>query len=115
MQLATKANRRSGRPVWFYVPLMLGLAFVRPPVLLHAAPNLTAVPDAARADELAAVRKLIKEKADVNRAANDGSTALLWAAYHCNQEMTRRCLQRAPRSTGEPLRHNSAAASEPQR
>jgi ankyrin repeat protein len=50
------------------------------------------VADAARADDLPAVRKLVKEHADVNAAANDGSTALLWAAYHSNAEMTKALL-----------------------
>ena len=55
-------------------------------------PTLAAVADAARADDLPAVRKLIKEHADVNAPANDGSTALLWAAYHSNVEMTKALL-----------------------
>ena len=50
------------------------------------------VSDAARADDLTAVRKLIKEHADVNTAANDGSSALLWAAYRSNAEMTKTLL-----------------------
>jgi ankyrin repeat protein len=45
--------------------------------------------DAARADDLAAVRKLIQEQADVNGLASDGSTALLWAAYHSDAAMTK--------------------------
>jgi ankyrin repeat protein len=48
--------------------------------------------DAARADDLAAVRKLIKEHVDVNIPANDGSSALLWAAYHSDVEMTKALL-----------------------
>jgi ankyrin repeat protein len=48
--------------------------------------------DAARADNLPAVLKLIKERADVNALASDGSTALLWAAYHSNAEMTKALL-----------------------
>ncbi len=47
-------------------------------------PAFPAVSDAARTDDLAAVRKLIKEHADVNIPAADGSSALLWAAYHSN-------------------------------
>jgi ankyrin repeat protein len=50
---------------------------------------MPAVADAAKADDLPAVRKLIKEHGDVNAAANDGSSALLWAAYHTNAEMTK--------------------------
>jgi ankyrin repeat protein len=61
-------------------------------LVLHAAPNVAAVADAARADDLSAVRKLIKERADVNTPANDGSTALLWAAFRSDVEMTKALL-----------------------
>jgi len=71
---------------------MLGFVLVRPDARLQAAPNVAAVADAARADDLPAVRKLIKEHADVKAAANDGSTALLWAAYHSNAELTKELL-----------------------
>jgi ankyrin repeat protein len=71
---------------------MLGFVLVRPNVPLHAASNIAAVADAAKADDLPAVRKLIKEHADVNTPANDGSSALLWAAYHSNAEMTKALL-----------------------
>ena len=71
---------------------MLGFVLVRPNALLQAASNVAAVADAARADDLPAVRKLIKEHADVNAPANDGSSALLWAAYHSNVEMTKALL-----------------------
>jgi ankyrin repeat protein len=71
---------------------MLGLVLVRPNVLLQAAPNVAAVADAARADDLSEVRKLIKEHGDVNTAANDGSSALLWAAFHSDVEMTKSLL-----------------------
>jgi ankyrin repeat protein len=71
---------------------MLGFVLVRPNAFLQAASNVTAVADAARADDLPAVRKLIKEHGDVSVAANDGSTALLWAAYHSDAEMTKALL-----------------------
>ncbi len=59
---------------------MLGFVMMRPGVLLEAASNPTAaVADAARANDLPAVHKLIRDHADVNTPANDGSTALLWA------------------------------------
>jgi ankyrin repeat protein len=84
MQPARNASARRLRHMWC-VPLMFVSA-------LHAAPNLAAVTDAARADDLASIRKLIKERADVNATANDGATALLWAAYHSNFEMTKELL-----------------------
>jgi ankyrin repeat protein len=73
------------------LPLMLGLVLMRPSVSLQAASvsNVAAVVDAAKADDLPAVLELIKAHADVNTLANDGSTALLWAAYRSNDEMTK--------------------------
>jgi ankyrin repeat protein len=71
---------------------VLGFGPVAPNALLHAASNAAPVAEAAKADDLAAVRKLIKEHADVNAGANDGSSALLWAAYRSNAEMTKTLL-----------------------
>jgi ankyrin repeat protein len=71
---------------------MLGFGFMQPNALLHAASNVAVVTEAARTDDLPAVHKLIKEHADVNAPANDGSTALLWAAFHSNAEMTKELL-----------------------
>ena len=92
MQSARRASARPVRHLWWCLPLMLGFVLVRPNVLLQAASNITAVADAARADDLPAVRKLIKEHADVNAPANDGSSALLWAAFHSDAEMTKALL-----------------------
>jgi hypothetical protein len=92
MQLARRANARPARRVWWCLPLILGFVLVQPNVLLHAASNIAVVADAAKADNLPAVRQLIKEHADVNGPANDGSTALLWAAYHSNAEMAKALL-----------------------
>jgi ankyrin repeat protein len=77
-----------------HVSLALTLALIstQPHALLRAASNATAIIDAARADELPAVRKLIKDHGDVNALANDGSSALLWAAYHSNVEMAKALL-----------------------
>jgi ankyrin repeat protein len=65
---------------------------MQPNFPLRAASNMTVVADAAKADDLSEVRKLVKERADVNTVANDGSTALLWAAYHSDVEMTKALL-----------------------
>ena len=92
MQLAGTSSVRPARHVWMCMPLMLGLVIVQPSAVLHAASNIAAVADAARADDLAAVRKLVKEHGDVNGTANDGSSALLWAAYHSDVEMTKALL-----------------------
>jgi ankyrin repeat protein len=85
------------RHVWQYLPLIFGLlafglAFAPPNTRLHAASNVAPVVEAARADNLPAVRNLIKEHVDVNAPANDGSSALLWAAYHSDAEMTKALL-----------------------
>jgi ankyrin repeat protein len=45
--------------------------------------------DAAMRGDKAAVRALLKEKADVNIAQGDGSTALHWAAYHDDLELAK--------------------------
>jgi ankyrin repeat protein len=92
MQSMRRASARPVRNPWWCLLLLLGFVLVRPHALLPAALNTTAVADAGRADDLPAVRKLIKERADVNAAANDGSTALLWAAYHSNAEMAKALL-----------------------
>ncbi len=88
MRLVTKSN---ASPVWHLVwclPLILGSGFGLN-ALLQAAPRVASVADAAKADDLAAVRNLIKDHADVNAVANDGSTALLWAAYRGDVDMTK--------------------------
>jgi uncharacterized protein len=92
MQSARRSTARPVRHVWWGVLLTLGFVLTRPNVPLRAASNTAAVADAAKADDLPAVRKLIKDHAEVNAPANDGSTALLWAAYHSNPEMTKALL-----------------------
>jgi ankyrin repeat protein len=92
MGSAEKASVKSSRFMGWCLPLMLGFVLVRPDALLQAAYNLAVVADAAKTDDLPAVHKLIKEHADVNAPANDGSTGLLWAAYHSNVEMTKELL-----------------------
>jgi uncharacterized protein len=72
--------------------LVLGFATVQRSGILQAAPNIAAVADAAKTDDLPEVRKLIKEHADVNAPATDGSSALLWAAFHSDAEMTKALL-----------------------
>src|SRR5579872_3838535 len=48
----------------------------------------TDVADAAMHGDKAAVRKLIAEHANVNAPQTDGATALHWAAYLSDKEMT---------------------------
>ena len=42
---------------------------------------------AAKRNDVAAVRALLKQRADVNATEGDGATALHWAAYHGNVEI----------------------------
>ena len=92
MEAQKSANARPVQRIWLRLPLLLALVLLRPDASLQAALNAAVVADAARADDLPAVHKLIKEHADVNTPANDGATALLWAAYHSNAEMTKELL-----------------------
>ena len=52
----------------------------------------SALVQAARRDDLAAVRALIAKRESVNEPSKDGSTPLLWAAYHSDVAMTRTLL-----------------------
>lgn len=92
MQSLRRTSARLVQRMWWCVPLMLGLVLAHPDTILRAATNATAVVDAARTDNLTAVRKLIAERADVNAPTNDGSSALLWAAFHSNEPMTKALL-----------------------
>src|SRR5579862_6070915 len=92
MESLRKAVAGPDRQMWLRLPLMLGLVWAGTHAPLHAASVVTAVVDAAKGDNLPAVRKLIKEHADVNAPANDGSSALLWAAFHSNVEMAKELL-----------------------
>jgi uncharacterized protein len=55
-------------------------------------PNDTRVADAAMKGDLAAVRALLKQGADVNAPQGDGMTALHWAAHKDHQEMVQTLL-----------------------
>jgi len=92
MNSEKRASAKSVRYIGWCLAFMLGFLLLRPHAMLQAASNMAVVADAAKADELPAVRKLIKERSDVNAAANDGSSALLWAAYHSDVEMTKALL-----------------------
>jgi len=92
MNSAKRASAKSARYIGWCLALLLGFVLARPHALLQAASNIAVVADAARTDDLPAVRKLIKEHADVNAPANDGSSALLWAAFHSDAEMTKALL-----------------------
>src|SRR4051794_16571544 len=79
-------NRRVSR---WQIGLPVVLALV-PWAVVHAAdPSIVA---AAQQDDLAAVRTLIARHVNVNQPAGDGSTALLWAVYNSNIDMTRALL-----------------------
>jgi ankyrin repeat protein len=54
--------------------------------------------DAARTQDAAAVRGLLKQKSDVNGRSSDGSTALLWAAHWSDVEMAELLLDAGARA-----------------
>jgi uncharacterized protein len=103
MDSAKRASSKSAQYIGWCLPLLFGFVLVRPDTPLQAASNIAVVAAAARADDLPAVRKLIKEHADVNAAANDGSSALLWAAFHSDAEMTKALL--AAGATADAANH----------
>jgi ankyrin repeat protein len=70
-----------------WLPVLLAVAVLQPGG--RAAGGISPVAEAARKGDLAAVRTLIKERADVNAPGSDGSTALLWAAYNADVNMAR--------------------------
>src|SRR5215469_9548920 len=97
-------GRRTRRiSVWRCLPIVFGaltfgLLVAPPTTVLHAASNTSPIVDAARAGDMSTVRSLIKDHADVNALANDGSSALLWAAYHSDVEMTKALLAAGARA-----------------
>lgn len=58
-----------------------------------AAPSASAVADAAARRDVAAVRALVRQGANVNAAQGDGMTALHWAARNGDAELTALLLQ----------------------
>ena len=91
MQFPTTANATPLRHLRFGLPLLMGFVLVGNTAPVQAA-SITAVAEAARADDLTEVRRLLKEHGDVNAVANDGSSALLWAAFRSDAEMTKALL-----------------------
>src|SRR5262245_907027 len=71
------------------IGLIVALAFAAP----RAASVDTRVADAAMRRDVAAVRALIRQSADVNGPQGDGMTALHWAAEHGNEELAALLLQ----------------------
>jgi ankyrin repeat protein len=66
--------------------VLLTVVLVRPNDPVQGAGE---VAKAAKAGNLAEVRKLIAARADVNAPESDGSTALLWAAYNSDLDMVK--------------------------
>src|ERR1022692_4322913 len=62
-------------------PLACALAFC---LTSYAAVPASPVADAAMKGDLATVKTLLAQKADVNAAQPDGATAIQWAAYTNN-------------------------------
>ena len=108
MQLAIGSSVGSARRIRFLcLPLTLVLVpsflLVQSSATLQAASPVATLAEAAKGDEPALVSRLIKEHADVNALANDGSSALLWAAYHSDVKMTQALL--AAGATADTANH----------
>lgn len=71
------------------VRCMFALALIVAPLAGAVRGADSSLAKAAKAGDVASVRKLIATRADVNAPEGDGSTALLWAAYHSDVEMVR--------------------------
>src|SRR5687768_18601735 len=69
----------------FVVLLSVALLFVT----IVGAGGDSPVSMAVKAGDLAAVRKLIAARADVNAASSDGSTPLLWAAHRSDVDVAK--------------------------
>jgi ankyrin repeat protein len=67
--------------------IVAGAAALGMTAMLGAAVSPSPVADAAMRGDLAAVRALIQEKADVNAAEGDGMTALHWAAERGDRDL----------------------------
>src|ERR1700722_11969922 len=61
--------------------------------LLTGEGNSTSLVDAVKAGDIAAVRKLVKDRAELNRPEADGTTALHWAVRADDLETVRVLLQ----------------------
>jgi ankyrin repeat protein len=82
MKWVSTARKRHGLG---WLGIVAVIALLRPAVPMAQSPISTA----AKAGDRAAVRRLITGRANVNQPAADGSTALLWAVYNSDLEMTR--------------------------
>src|SRR5574342_954135 len=76
-------RERGGRRMTRALGLLLGIT------LAGAVPAESPVADAAQRNDVAAVRLLLRQGADVNAAQGDGMTALHWAAANGNVELAR--------------------------
>src|SRR5436190_24003754 len=68
--------------------ILLSFATILAAVLAQATTD-PALVVAARGGDFETVRALIAKHADVNEAARDGSTALLWAVHNSDAKMVR--------------------------
>ena len=71
-----------------WLVVLLSVALMGTAALVQGAAD-SSVATAAKANDRAAVRRLIASRADVNAPERDGSTALLWAAYNSDLAMAK--------------------------
>jgi len=98
-------NSRQWNRSWLAIPLVLAVAFGA------AAASAPEVADAVRTRNNAALQTLLKQRADVNAAEPDGTTALHWAA-HWNDAETVNLLLRAGANVKAVNRYGSTPLSE---
>jgi ankyrin repeat protein len=101
----TKVNgpAEAGRYVHRFA-IVVAVVLLGGALVLRAAGNSTPLIDAARTGDAAAVARLIAEKAPVDAAEPDGTTALHWAARADNLDIARR-LVRAGAPVGRATRY----------
>ena len=99
----------------FVLTSLLALGLAIPSVVGYAAGGDPSLVTAAKNDDLQGVRAQIAKHVNVNEPARaTRSTALLWAVYNSNVDMTRALIAAgAPVNAPESLRHHAAAAGKP--
>ena len=87
------------RTLRWLLPTTLAAGLAISAVVSHAAATDPVLVAAAKNDDTQGVRAQLAKRVNVNEPARDGSTALLWAVYNDNLDMTRALLAAGRRST----------------
>jgi ankyrin repeat protein len=79
-------KKRKTPELLIFCELLCGLSLLLAPVGVRAASSEAVVADAAEKMDRAAIRTLVRQRADVNAPQVDGMTALHWATHQDDQE-----------------------------